>query len=310
MSALCSICKKDDEYKEMIKESYYVKNAVVLLGGRREREKTEGLSETERKEGEAGVGRKEEEKGGMEIDCIEMKVREKILLIELLSELVKGGMEIAEEEELKELLMELEEEGNSHLEVGMEREEEEEEEEEEADPLSKILPISQEEETEQVEETKTIEEGEEEEEKEGEKREWEELSEKAHQLAWMMERMKKRREGKKSETLKRMKKEKEDMKQKMEEVEETIERMKVEMEKMKNEGTLHTPPPTHTPSTSPPPFNTPPITSIVSSVITSLDEVSVLFPQSSDIKREGNTIVHHAYDSYRHCFIGGVMTSV
>ena len=47
---------------------------------------------------------------------------EKIQLIELLSELVKGGVEIGEEEELKEVLMELEEEGNKHVEEGIEEE--------------------------------------------------------------------------------------------------------------------------------------------------------------------------------------------
>ena len=84
----------------------------------------------------------EEEKGGMEVERLEMRVGEKISLIELLNELVKEGMEIVEEEEMNEVLMELEEEGNKHVE---------------------------------------------------EKREWEELSEKAHQLTWMMEKMKNRR---------------------------------------------------------------------------------------------------------------------
>ena len=172
METIRLICKKDGRYKEMIKDSYLVKNAVTLLGGRREEkgereEKEEGEKEGE---GEEGEGRKEEEeKGGMEmVECIEMRVREKILLIELLSELVKEGMEIGEEEEMKEMLMELEEEGNKHVEEGVEGEGEG---------------------------------GGEGEEKEEEKREWEELSEKARNLVWAIESWKARRERKKSGTL-------------------------------------------------------------------------------------------------------------
>ena len=45
--------------------------------------------------------------------------------------------------------------------------------------------------------------------------------------------------------------------------------------------------------------------------ISSLDGTSVQFPQNDGIKREGNTLIHHGSSgSYRHCFIGGVMTSV
>ena len=63
------ICKKDGRYKEVIKESSIVKNAVILLGGRR---RGNG-GEKERKEGE------EEEKGELnEIECVEMNVGEKI----------------------------------------------------------------------------------------------------------------------------------------------------------------------------------------------------------------------------------------
>ena len=202
---------------------------------------------------------------------MEMRVREKISLIELLNELVKGGVEIGEEEEMKEVLMDLEEEGNKHVEEGIEGQGEEE------------------------------------------KREWEELSEKAHQLAWMMKKMKNRREGKKSGTLKMMEKKEEEMEKKVEEerrgreeekkaFEERICRMEREIEEMrKEEGELRTP----TPS------NTPPVTPIESNVITSLDETSVTFtPNDDGIKKEGNIIIHHGSYSSRNCFIGGVMTSV
>ena len=59
METLSSICKRDRRYSEVIKECYLVKNAVILLGGR--------------KEGEEGeTGRREEERGGMEfMECIE-----------------------------------------------------------------------------------------------------------------------------------------------------------------------------------------------------------------------------------------------
>ena len=221
---------------------------------------------------------------------MEMRVREKISLIELLNELVKGGMEIVEkeeEEEMKEVLMELEEEGNKHVEEEREGE------------------------------------GENEEEKEEEKREWEELSEKARNLVWVMEKMKSRREGKKSGSLKMMKKKEEEMskkveeerrgrmeekkrgdmemrmkeeeKKKREETEVRIERMKKKMEEMKKGGRFNIPPPSNTPT---------------STVLTSVDGISFIFPQSDGIKREGNTIIHHGPDSYRNCFIGGEMTSV
>ena len=174
---LKEICKKDGRYKEVIKESSIVKNAVILLGGGR---RGNG-GETVRKEGEEG----DEEKGGMEVECVEtnLNVGEKISLIELLSDLVKGGIEIGEEEEMKEVLMELEEEGNKHVEEEIEGE------------------------------------GENEEEKEEEKREWEELSEKARNLVWVIEKMKNRREGKKNMSLKTMKKEREEMEKRVLEAE-------------------------------------------------------------------------------------------
>ena len=148
------ICKKDRRYKEVIIDCYLVKNAVILLGGRRRENSEEGEKKGEEKT--VGEGGKEE---GKQIGCIEMRVGEKIMLIELLCELVKEGMEMREEEEMKEVLMELEEEGNQHIEEEIEGETEEE------------------------------------------KREWEELSEKARNLVWLLEKMETRRAGKKSQTL-------------------------------------------------------------------------------------------------------------
>ena len=273
MEALKEICKKDGRYKEVIKESYIVKNAVILLGGRRR-----------------GNG------GGKEMECKEMGVGEKVKLIELLSELVKGGVEMREEEEMVDVLMELEEEGNRHVEEEMEEGEGEGE-------------------------------GEGREGNKEEKREWEELSQRAHELIWRMEGVKNRREGKKRDTLKMMKKREEEMEKRIEEerrgreeanknmeqekrmkeeekkrdleekrvLEERIERMEKEMERMKKEGGIATLQPTHS--------STP-------NIITSLDGTSVIFPQTDRIRREGNTIIHYGKDSFRNCFIGGVMTSV
>ena len=55
METLSLICKMDKRYREVIKECYLVKNALVLLGGRRRR----NGGEKERKEGE-----REKEKEG------------------------------------------------------------------------------------------------------------------------------------------------------------------------------------------------------------------------------------------------------
>ena len=167
MKTLNEICQKDSRYVKVIQELSVVKNAVELLGGRRRDEQCgiNGDKEDE-DDGQESKGRKEET-GRMVWS--ELRVKEKIGLLELLSGLVKRGVEMEDEEELKEVGMKLEEEGNKHLEDGK---------------------------------------GEEEKKKEGEeeKREWEELSEKAHTFVWMMEKIKARREGKKSQTLRMMKK--------------------------------------------------------------------------------------------------------
>ena len=275
MEALKEICKKDGRYKEVIKESYIVKNAVILLGGR-----------------SRGNG------GGKEMEWKEMGVGEKIQLIELLGALVKGGVEMKEEEELKEVLMELEEEGNKHAEEGEGIEEREAEGTAEGEGAGEGGGRGS---------------------KEAEKEEWEELSVRAHEIIWRMEGVKNRREGKKRETLKMMKKREEEMEKRIneaergreeekimkeeekrnrEEAEERIERMEKEMERMKKEGGISAPP--H-------PYNLP----SPPTLITSLDETSVVFSQKDGMRIEGNTITN-AFSSYswRNCFIGGVMTSV
>ena len=121
---LQEICQKDGRYKEVIRESPLVKNAVILLGGRNsDSSKTDGRDGGE----ERGDTDRREEKGGNEMEWGEMRVGEKIALIELLNELVQGGMELREEEEdLTEVWMELEEEGNQHVEAEIDEEGEEE----------------------------------------------------------------------------------------------------------------------------------------------------------------------------------------
>ena len=79
-----------------------------------------------------------------------------------------------------------------------------------------------------------------------------------------------------------------------------VDRMQKEIEEMKKKIPASPPPP--------PSYTLPP-TAIASSVITSLDRTSVVFPKRDGIKREGNTIINTSND-FRNCFIGGVMTSV
>ena len=49
---------------------------------------------------------------------------------------------------------------------------------------------------------------------------------------------------------------------------------------------------------------------LVKNSITSLDRTSVIFPYTDYIKREGNVILHTGGEAWRHCFVGGVITSV
>ena len=243
---LSSICKKDEQYKAVIQECYLVKDAHVLLGGKMSKE-----GEKDGKEGAEGEITREEL--GIAMEWGEMRVGKKIVLIELLSELMKKGVEIGEEEELKEVLMELEEEGKKHVEEEKEGEEE------------------------------------------GEKREWEELSEKAHQLAWMIEKRKNRREGKKSGTLKKIVQEKEEMEKKITDAEQRMEQMKVEMEGLKKEETL----PIQKPSTAPP--------IIPYALSRSLDEIGVEFGDETIMRKENNSIIHNNEPRWVPAFVGGTL---
>ena len=150
--------------------------------------------------------------------------------------------------------------------------------------------------------------------------EWREMGRLAHEVGWEIEKRKGRGgDGEMIMSLRGMKKNLEEEKKKVAEkdkqleeerrrayeekraFEERISRMEKEMEEMKKKRSS----PTQTPS------NTPPSTPIASNVITSLDGTSVVFAPSNDyIKREGNTIIHHGPNSFRHCFIGGEMRSV
>ena len=258
MKTLNEICKKDGKYVKLIEEMSVVKNAVELLGGRRmkggrgkgsrsgrDEEKGEGEGgegrEGEGREGEGGKeegegeeGEEEERRGWI---LRELRVKEKIGLLKLLNELVKGGVEMEDEEELKEVGMELEEEGNKHVEEEIEGEEEKEE----------------------------------------EKREWEELSEIAHNFVWMVEKMKNRREGKKGKTLR--------MVRKMEEMVRKEEQMKSKTEEdegkqIKNAGTLL-------------------------SFSKSLDEIGVEFGDESVMRKENNSIIHNNEEIWVSGFVGG-----
>ena len=127
MKTLNEICKKDGKFVTVIKELSVVKNAIDLLGGRRmierrgernenvEDEMEEGGKEEEEEKEGKGEEESEEEKG-KKLIMGELRVKEKIGLLELLSRLVKRGVEMEDEEMLNEVGMMLEEEGNSHFE--------------------------------------------------------------------------------------------------------------------------------------------------------------------------------------------------
>ena len=83
LKTLKEMCQKDQKFVDFIKELSVVENAVELLGGR------------SRSEG------RREEKGGTVWK--ELRVKEKIGLLGLLTALVKSGIEFPDEEERKEI---------------------------------------------------------------------------------------------------------------------------------------------------------------------------------------------------------------
>ena len=260
IKTLTEICKKDSGSMKMIRELNVVKNAIELLRGR----KKEGgggvgkrVEDEKDKEDEERKGRKEDRGGKVRR---EWRMKEKIGLLELLSGLVKRGVEMEDEEGLEEIGMELEEEGNQHVEG----------EEIEGEGKEKGGGGG----------------GEEEEE---EKREWEELSEKAHQFVWVLNKMKARREGRKSQTLRMMKR----MEEKDEKLQESDERMgsggtiREEKEKMKKESYR--------------------VIKVTERKL--INEMGVLFGDWSILKVEHNSIVHNSEGTFVSAFIGEKMTS-
>ena len=278
MKELAAMCEMDRKYVKVLRRLTIIGNAAKLLGGRRGRRRKEKGEIS----GEGGEGGEEEEggedrgEGGSDVQSCELRIGEKIELIEILVCVIEGGGVISgilDEEELMEVVLELEEEARRHI--------------EEAEG------------------------GEEGEEKDGEMREWEELSERAHELVWVMETMKKgRRRGRRGEKRKdglewmekrkeeEIEKENSSMKKNSEEMERENYRiggenrgMKEEMDRTKEDNV-------HLKELCP--------------IYTSLDDIKVTFSPNDGLKREGNTIItnngHALY--WKHCFIGEVMTSV
>ena len=309
MDTLKEICTKDGRYKEAIKDCSIVKNAVILLGGKTRVQGGE-------REGKEGVeGRREEEKGGLELGLTEFRLEEKISLISLMCELVKRGVELTREEEMKEVLMELEEEGNKHVEEEMSREGEEakrewEELSERAHELVWVMEkMKNRREGKKSETLKMMREKEEEMEKKVEemKRRVEEEKRRADEEQRMKEEEKKMKEEerrKREETEQKVEEERkraDEEHQKREEAEAKISTMRLAIEKLEKEHISSPPPHSVTPPTR--------VSKSISGPITLLDGTSVIIPQEG-IRRDGNTIIHHGYASFRNCFIGGVMSSV
>ena len=128
MNTLNEICKKDTKYVKAIEELSVVKNAVELLGGRRKKEGGENGNGSRRDKEKQEQGAECERNEGKEEGMIltELRVKEKIGLLALLSGLVKRGVQMEDEEGLKEVGMTLEEEGNKHVEEDIDGEGEEE----------------------------------------------------------------------------------------------------------------------------------------------------------------------------------------
>ena len=93
------------------------------------------------------------------------------------------------------------------------------------------------------------------------------------------------------------KRKKEEVEQKNRELEDRLEKMRLEIEEMQRKA-LQQPPPTARAS------------AVRLSQVTLLDGIMVTFPFPEGIKKEKNAIIHHGSNSWRYCFIGGIITSV
>ena len=164
------VWEKDEGYREVIRESGVLKNVVKVWGVRREEEEEGG--------GRGGVeeGVNEGRRRGIEKYKREMSVREKVRVLELLISVVKGGVEMEDEEGVEEVVMRLEEEGRKYREGGAEEE-------------------GGGGEGGGVEEGEGEGEGGEGATKEKEMKEWEELNERVNEFMWVMEVMKGMGEG-------------------------------------------------------------------------------------------------------------------
>ena len=103
------MCQADRRFAKTIRDAGFVKNAVKLLGGR----KTDEIGRRKGEEEDGG----DVEGGRGEMMHSELKIGEKLKLLELLVTLVKGGVEISDVEELMEVALRLEEEANGHIEA-------------------------------------------------------------------------------------------------------------------------------------------------------------------------------------------------
>ena len=267
MGALHEICKQDRKYLKVIAESTLVRSSAGLLKGR-------GKRSTDKKESSEAKKEEEEEEGREDVLSSKIAIRGKIQLLELMKELAKAGTEMPDEEELMEVVLRLEEEASVR-----------------------------------VEEENSEEEGDIDGDREGnmeEKREWEELSERAHEFVWVIEVMKRSRAARDTnmrseldwiESRKEEEIEKENSLMQKDTSEMEIENYRIggenrgiaeEINKLKEDNT-------HLKELCP--------------IVTSLDDAKVTFPQSDGIKREGNRIISSGSGT-RTCFIGEVMKSV
>ena len=260
IDSLLELCQKDKRYLNLIRESSIVKNAPKILRG--------GAVQRRR-----GDDKEEEEKKRPVEDYSEVDVRGKIRLLELLVEVVNGGMEEKYQEELLETVLQLDYEANTHL----------EEEEGEGEG-----------------------EGEEEGEggKEREKMEWEELSERVNELVWVMESLKKRRKKNRKSELEWMErkkeenieKENEEMRKKTEEMERENYRIEGENRELSEEMGRIQEDNSHLKELCPQPLT--------------LNEMRLNFTHPDKIRREENQIVHYGSEGFANCLLGEVLSEV